>query len=110
MDAFKKVFLAGVGALSLSKAKAKKIVEELIEQGQIRKDEGQHLVEEMLHKADSTRTAVEDKVKKNATQAYQKLNLATQKQLEKMEKRIHSLEQQLAKKNAANTKKGQGKP
>ena len=101
MDGFKKVFLAGVGALSLSKEKAKKVVEELIAEGQVKEKEGRILVDEMLKKADTARKEVEKSVKGNIETVLGKVNLATQVQLRKMEKRIHDLEKKLADKSQA---------
>jgi len=101
MDAFKKAFLAGVGALSLSKERARKVVKELIEQGKIREQEGRKLVEDMLKKAETTRRDIEQIINTQVATAYSKINLATQEQLKKMERRIHQLERELAKKNKA---------
>ena len=103
MDSFKKVFLAGVGALRLTKEKATKVVEELISQGQVKEKEGRKLVDEMLKKADSTRKEVEQNVKGHIDLALSKVNSATQVQLCKMEKRIHDLEKNLASKSNSTT-------
>jgi polyhydroxyalkanoate synthesis regulator phasin len=99
MENLKKLFLAGVGALSLSKERAQRVAKELIAQGKIREQEGRTLVAEMLKKAESARQEVEKTVKTQVSHAYQKVNLATQEQLKKMEKRIQELERELAKKN-----------
>jgi polyhydroxyalkanoate synthesis regulator phasin len=99
MENFKKLFLAGVGAVSLSKDRAQRVVKELIEQGKIREQEGRKLVEEMMKKAAEKRKDVEQTIGAQVSQAYQKVNLATQEQLKKMEKRIHELERELAKQN-----------
>ncbi|MCD4813693.1 phasin family protein [bacterium] len=99
MDTMKKVFLAGVGALSLSKDRAQKIVTELIAQGKIREKEGRKLAEEMMRRAESTRKDVEKNIHTQVNTVYTKVNVATQVQLKKMEKRIHELEREVAKKN-----------
>lgn len=97
MDSFKKVFLAGVGALSLSKDKAKKIVEELIAEGKVKETEGRRLAKEMLERAEVVKKDVEKHVKTHVDSALSKVNVTTQEQLKKMEKRLHDLEQKLEK-------------
>lgn len=95
MDNFKRVFLAGVGALSLSKEKAKKIADELIQEGKLKEKEGRRFAKEMMDKAEVLRQDVEKKVKSHVDQAYHKINVGTQEQLKKMEKRLHDLEKKI---------------
>ncbi|MCK5242890.1 hypothetical protein KAR34_10595 [bacterium] len=99
MDHFKKIFLAGVGALSLSKDRAKIVVRELIAQGKIREKEGRKLVNDMMKRAESTRKDVEHTINEQVAVAVKKINLVTQDQLKKTERRIHDLERELARKN-----------
>ncbi len=100
MDNFKKVFLAGMGALSLSKDKAKEIVNELIAEGKIKEKEGRQLAKEMISKAETVKKDMEQKVKVHVDNVLTKVNTGTQAQLKKMEQRIHHLEQKLAAKTA----------
>lgn len=107
MGVFKRMFLAGLGTMSLSKEKAEAIVDELVKAGQIKEKEGRKLLDEMLQKAETLRKEVEQKVSSQAKVAYGKLNLATLEQMKKMEKRIQQLERELAKKTGAQkTSKG----
>lgn len=50
-DTFQNIFLAGVGALSIGGEKAKEVIDELIERGQVTVDQGRKLNEELKHKA-----------------------------------------------------------
>jgi polyhydroxyalkanoate synthesis regulator phasin len=103
-DIIKKAFLAGVGALSLTKERAQRVVKELVEQGQIREQEGKKVLADVMRKADAARKDVQKTVGVQVSAAYQKMNLATQAQLKKMEQRIQQLERQLAAKTAAQSK------
>ncbi len=104
MKIIKKAFLAGVGAVSLSRERAKAIADELVKQGKLREQEGRVLVEEMLRKASSVKKDMERTVNQQVSTAYRKINLATQEQLKKMERRIHELERELGKKSKSSTK------
>lgn len=97
MDVFKKAFLAGLGAMSLSRERAKALVAELIKAGELREKEGKKLVDEMMRKAESVRDEVETTINKQIHTAYKRLNLASIDQLKKMERRIQELERELAK-------------
>lgn len=109
MGVFKKMFLAGLGTMSLSREKAEAIVDELVKAGQIKEKEGRKLLDEIMQKAEGVRKDVEQKVTAQARAAYSKLNLATLEQLKKMEKRIQQLERELGKKTAGSRKASTGK-
>ncbi len=108
MSVFKKAFLAGLGAVSLSKDRAKRVVKELIAQGEIRHQEGRKLVDDMMQRAETAGREVEKTINSQVDTAYRKINVATQEQLRKMEKRIHGLERELAKKTAGSGRKKSG--
>lgn len=50
-DEFKKVWLAGIGALAVTGEKAEEIVEKLIKKGELTVEQGKALNEELKHKA-----------------------------------------------------------
>ncbi len=104
MKIIKKAFLAGVGAVSLSRERAKVIADELVKQGKIREQEGRALVDDMLHKASVVKKDMERTVNQQVSTAYTKINVATQEQLKKMECRIHELERKLGKKSKPSAK------
>ena len=97
MDVFKKAFLAGMGAMSLSREHAIKLVNELIKEGELRKNEGRDLAEEMVKKAGEVKKEVVSTIAKQMDAAYKRLNLVSLDQLRKMESRIQELEKKLMK-------------
>lgn len=103
-DIIKKAFLAGVGALSLTRERAQRVVKELVEQGQIREQEGKKVLAEVMQKVDAARKDVQKTVGTQVTAAYGKMNLATQAQIKKMEQRIRELERELGKKSGTKKK------
>jgi polyhydroxyalkanoate synthesis regulator phasin len=97
MDLFRNAFLAGLGALSLSRERVKALVDELVAEGKVKEKEGGKLVDEMMKKAEATRKDVEKTVREQAQNAYAHLNLATQDQLKRLEAQIRQMEASLAK-------------
>ena len=59
-DGFRDIFLAGVGALSVGGEKAKEVLDDLIERGQISVEEGRKINEELKHKATGATSQVRD--------------------------------------------------
>lgn len=51
-DGFKDIFLAGVGAMAMTGEKAKELIDQLIEKGEITVDQGKQINGELKHKAE----------------------------------------------------------
>jgi poly(hydroxyalkanoate) granule-associated protein len=110
MEIFKKVFLAGLGAVSLSQERTKEIVDELVKAGKLKEKDGQKLFKEMMAKATVVKKDLEVKVNQQAKVVYEKMNTVALDQLKKMERRIQSLEKELNKSAKATPgKKSAGK-
>ena len=95
MDVFRKAFLAGIGAMSLSSEHAIKLVNELVKAGELRKEEARDLVDEMVKKAGEVKKEVESTIAKQMDAVHKRLNLVSLDQLKKMESRIQELEKKL---------------
>ncbi len=106
MDLFKRAFLAGLGALSLSREKAKEMIDELVKNGEVKKDEGKAMLDDLLKRAETAQKEVEKSVKTQVQGAYRKMNLASLDHVKKMERRLQELEKKLAGRGAA---KGSGR-
>lgn len=65
-DTFQNIFLAGVGALSIGGEKAKEIIDDLVERGQMTVDQGRKMNEELKHKAEQGAT----KIREDSIRAY----------------------------------------
>lgn len=50
-DGFKEIFLAGIGAMAVTGEKAKEIVDQLIEKGELTVEQGKQVSGELAHKA-----------------------------------------------------------
>lgn len=61
-DAFKEVFLAGVGAVAIGAEKSKELIDQFIAKGELTVDEGKSLNAELKHKAEVAAATVQDDV------------------------------------------------
>ena len=59
-ETFQNIFLAGVGALSIGGEKAKAVIDDLVERGQVTVDQGRKLNEELKHKAEDSVSKVRE--------------------------------------------------
>ncbi len=117
MSILKNTVLASIGAFEISKAKAEKVIDELIKKGELNKSDRKEAVMELLDKAEKSTSKVYDKVAKEATKAqkeiakftdqvkqYQVVKKDDMKKLEgkvdKLTKLVTKLEKQLSEKNA----------
>ena len=61
-DGFKDIFLAGVGALALGAEQSKKVVDSLIEKGQLTVEQGKQINSELIKKASDASEIVREDV------------------------------------------------
>jgi len=87
----KKIGLAGLGLLSITKAKAQEIVNELVKKGDVSKTEGAKLVKDLLEKAEEDKKFLEEKMEKAAKRILKKLDVPTRKEINELKKKIDKL-------------------
>lgn len=109
MSVLKNTILASIGAFQVTKAKAEKVIDELIKKGELDRSDRKKAVMELLEKAEKSTAQLKEKVSKGAdrtSQEFQKIvksiNVAKQTDLKKLEgkvdrlaKAIKSLEQKI---------------
>lgn len=98
MSVLKNTILASIGAFHVTKDKAEAIIDDLIKKGELDKSDRKKGIMEMLDKAEKSTTQLKDKITKGAEKTQkevvgliQKLNLAKQTDLQKMEKKVDKL-------------------
>jgi len=97
MDLFKKTFLLGMGALSLTKEKAEKFVNELVEKGEVGTEEAKQFVKEMIEKGEQEKAALQDTIKNELSKIRREVGLVTKEEFASLEERIKQLETKLIK-------------
>ena len=84
-DAIKKGFLLGLGAASLTKKKADKVINSLAKRGAITKKEGQILVNGFLKEAKKQRKIIENKILREAEKEIKRVKPKLKKKAKKLE-------------------------
>ncbi len=98
MSVLKNTVLASIGAFHVTKAKAEKIIDDLIKRGDLDKSDRKKAIMEMLEKAEKSTSDLRDKISKGADKTQKeiagvvkKLNLAKETDLQKIEKKVDKL-------------------
>ena len=92
-DIIKKAMLVGLGA----QEKAREFVEELVRTGELSKSEAASLVKEWATKAEESTKDMDHKIKDAIAAAFEKVNLATRDDMERLEKKIQGMSARLTK-------------
>lgn len=96
IDFIRKAALAGIGALTLTEERARKLVDELVEQGRMSRDEGESLMKDMLARIDTSRSEWEARVRDMVQEVFRKMDLVPRKDLTAVEERARVLEARVA--------------
>lgn len=86
-----KVFLAGLGALSMTKEKAEQIFDEYVKKGTVERDQKGGFVKEILDTAEKTRADMEKMVAEQVKKAVASIPLATKEDLKRVEQKLDQI-------------------
>lgn len=92
-EVIKRAMMAGLGA----QEKAKEFVDELVKAGELSKGEGATVVKEWVAKAEESTRDYDLKIRDAVGAAFEKLNIPTKDDLEKIDKKIQALSARLRK-------------
>lgn len=93
----RKMFLAGLGALSLTKERANEIAQELIKKGELSQSESKEFVKDLIDKAEEEKDKLLEKVRPEIEKSLEKMNFASKKSVEELEKKIDELGEKIDK-------------
>ena len=91
VDFTHKVFLAGLGGISLAQEETERFSKKLVERGQITEKEGKQLVKKIMTKTKRNKTTIEDKIDAGIKKALPKLELPNKADLNAIESKIDTL-------------------
>lgn len=92
-EIIKKAMLAGVGA----QEKAKELIDELVKAGELSKSEAATLVKDWVTKTEESTKDLDVKVKDAIAATYEKLNIPTRDDLERLERKVQALSARVTK-------------
>ncbi|MBN1759735.1 MAG: phasin family protein [Chitinispirillaceae bacterium] len=92
VELLKKSVYATIGIALMTREKAEEIGKKVAEEARLSESEGKQFVEELLSRADETRSAFEKTVAKQVEAVLHKVNLPTRSEVEALELRLRKLE------------------
>jgi polyhydroxyalkanoate synthesis regulator phasin len=93
----KKTVLAGLGVFSLTKDKAQEIVAELVNRGELSKDEGSKFIKAMMEKVDEEVSFLKKTIDKQVSQAMSKIRPSYDEEFKKLHQKIDKLSREVEK-------------
>ncbi len=84
----------GIGALSMTRERAKKIVDELVKKGEVRLEESRTLIDKMTSRGEEERAELRKLLEEGLERA--KTGIATRKDIEELSAKIDALAEKLA--------------
>jgi polyhydroxyalkanoate synthesis regulator phasin len=96
-ESVRKLGLIGVGLWAMTEDKIDELVKDLIDKGDISKEEGKKVIQEMLEESKKQRTDLEKKISEKIQDSVSKTDFFTRKDMHELETRIKTLEEELEK-------------
>ncbi|MCZ6793483.1 MAG: hypothetical protein O7J95_07710 [Planctomycetota bacterium] len=93
LESMKKTLLAGLGVVAFTKEKLEKLVEELVEKGELSRDQGKKLLKTLLEKGDVEGKNLMQKITQEVERWMSRGPLATRGELRSLQERVSRLEE-----------------
>jgi len=97
IESLRKVGLLGIGVLSITEEKIKQVVDELVEKGEVSKEEGKTLVHELMIEKTKRMQEFEEKISGDVQNAIERSKVASKDDLLRLEDKIAELEKTIQK-------------
>ena len=92
IESLRKLGLLGIGAVAITEEKVKEVVNELVEKGEMNKEEGKTLVHELLTEKKKQMQDFEEKISEDVQNAIGKSKIALKDDVSRLEDKITELE------------------
>ena len=97
----KKTFLAGLGIYSLTREKAQEIMSDLVNRGELSKDEGAKFVKAMVEKAEEETAYLKKLIDDRVSQTVSRFRPSYDEDIKRLENKLDKLSKQIEKLNKA---------
>jgi polyhydroxyalkanoate synthesis regulator phasin len=97
IEVMKKVGLFGIGLWALTEEKVQDITDDLIENGEIKKEEGKKFVREVMDEQKKQKEDIEKKISSKVQETLNKADVATKDEVKELKDIISSLEAKIDK-------------
>ncbi|MHC1575409.1 MAG: phasin family protein [Candidatus Methanogasteraceae archaeon] len=97
IESLRKLGLLGIGAISITEEKIKQVVDELVEKGEMNREEGKTLVHEILTEKTKQMQELEGKISEDVQNAIGESKIALKDDVSRLEDKITELEKTIQK-------------
>lgn len=95
IENIKKLALMGIGAWALTEEKINETVEELVQKGELSREEGKKLINEMIAERRKQKEEIENKISEKVQETFNEYNLATKDDYKNIEEKLNQLQSTL---------------
>ncbi len=95
IEYMKKIGLFGIGIYALTEEKINESIKEMVESGDINREEGKKFVEDLIEKRRVQQDELEKNISSNVKETLDKSDLATKDAIKSLEEKVESLEKLL---------------
>ncbi|WP_440956418.1 phasin family protein [Methanosarcina sp. Mfa9] len=96
-NSIRKLGLIGAGLCAMTEEKIDALVKDLVDKGDINKEEGKKLVLDMLEESKKQKTDLEKKISEKIQETFSKADVISRKEMQELETRIATLEEEVRK-------------
>ncbi len=94
-ESVKKLGLIGAGLWAITEDKVNDLVKELVDKGDISKEEGKKAIQDMLEERKKQKIDLEKKISEKIQESISKTDTFTKKDMHELESRIETLEEEI---------------
>ena len=98
IETIRKLGLFGIGAWALTEEKINEIAKELVDKGEINKEEGKKFVRELIDEQKKQKEEIEKRISEKVKETFGKAKTETKEDIERLERKIDKLEEAIDKK------------
>lgn len=95
MSLIKRAFYLGLGALSITKEKAERLIDELEEKGEMSKEEGKEFLEEVIKKGEEQKNEIHGMISESINEFKNDFGGVSRAEFMALEERIRKIEEKL---------------
>ena len=97
IEIIRKLGLFGIGALALTEEKINEMSKELVDKGEINKEEGKKFVRDLIDEQKKQKNELEGKISEKVKETFGKAEMETKDEIKRLEKKIDKLEKAIEK-------------
>ncbi len=94
-ESIRKLGLIGAGLWAITEDKINDLVKELVDKGDMSKEEGKKVIQDMLEERKKQKIDLEKKISEKIQESISKIDIFTKKDMHELESRIETLEDEI---------------